>query len=117
MVQEQGVALKNIRFEQVLKTMYGCETMGRFMSWFAVKAVKPAGLKVIRMDMPGTFHFDPKQPGEPAMGMDAIYVNWLAGNGAVIATGFGIPHWDTSAKKTIQGFLLPPKRSIYISKS
>ncbi len=78
----------------------------------ASEAVKEAGLKIIRMDMPGTFHFDPKQPGEPEVDMDAIYVNWLVGNGVVIATGFGIPQWDASAKKTIQGFF--PDRDVHM---
>ncbi len=78
----------------------------------AAEAVKASGLKIIRMDVPGTFNFDPKQPGESAVDMDAIYVNWLVGNGVVIATGFGIPQWDASAKKALQGFF--PNRDVHM---
>jgi len=78
----------------------------------AAMAVKAAGLKVIRMDMPGLFHFDPKQPGEKAVDMEAVYVNWLVGNGFVLATGFGVPEWDAAAKKTIEGFF--PDRDVHM---
>ncbi len=78
----------------------------------AAEAIKAAGLKIIRMDIPGTFHFDPKQPGESAVDMDAIYVNWLVGNGVVIATGFGNSQWDASAKKTLQGYF--PNRDVHM---
>ncbi len=78
----------------------------------AADAVTSSELKVIRMEMPGTFHFDPKQPGESAVDMEAIYVNWLVGNGVVIATGFGIPQWDAAAKKVIQGFF--PDRDVHM---
>jgi len=78
----------------------------------AASAIKDAGFKVIRMDMPGLFHFDPKQPGETAADMQAVYVNWLVGNGFVLATGFGVPQWDASAKKAIKGFF--PDRDVHM---
>ncbi len=78
----------------------------------AAKAVRMAGLKVIRMDVPGTFFFDPKQSGESATEMEALYVNWLVANGVVIATGFGNPNWDAAAQKTIQGFF--PNRDVHM---
>jgi len=39
-------------------------------------------------------------------------VNWLVGNGVVIATGFGIPEWDNAAKKTIEGYF--PDRDVHM---
>ena len=70
----------------------------------AAAAVEAAGLKVLRMDMPGTFSFDPGQPGDSAAEMEAIYINWLVGNGFVLATGFGLPEWDEPARKAIQSY-------------
>ncbi len=70
----------------------------------AAAAIQKAGLKVVRMDMPGYFYFDPKVAGDTGMQLEANYVNWLVGNGVVIATGFGIPEWDNAAKAVIEGF-------------
>jgi len=78
----------------------------------AATEVKAAGLRVIRMDMPGTFRFDPKQSGESATDLEAVYVNWLVANGVVIVSGFGNPKWDASAKKAIEGFF--PNRDVHM---
>jgi len=78
----------------------------------AAAAILKAGLNVVRMDMPGHFYFDPKVPGESGVEMEANYVNWLVGNGVVIATGFGIPEWDSAAKSAIEGYF--PGRDVHM---
>jgi len=78
----------------------------------AAAAIIKAGLNVLRMDMPGYFYFDPNVPGESGVEMEANYVNWLVGNGVVIATGFGIPEWDSAARSTIEGYF--PDRDIHM---
>ena len=44
--------------------------------------------------------------------MEANYVNWLVGNGVVIASGFGIPEWDSAAKASIEGYF--PDRDVHM---
>jgi len=78
----------------------------------AAEAILEAGLNVIRMEMPGYFYFDPKVAGDRGTQLEANYVNWLVGNGVVIATGFGIPEWDNAAKKTIEGYF--PDRDVHM---
>ena len=78
----------------------------------AAIAIREAGLTVVRMDMPGTINYDPNQPGESAIDMEAVYVNWLVGNGFVLATGFGVQQWDESAKRAIEGYF--PERDVHM---
>jgi agmatine deiminase len=78
----------------------------------AAAAIIEAGLNVIRMDMPGYFYFDPKVPGESGVEMEANYVNWLVGNGVVIATGVGVSEWDRAARSTIEGYF--PDRDVHM---
>jgi agmatine deiminase len=78
----------------------------------AAAAILKEGLNVIRMDMPGYFYFDPKIPGDPGIQLEANYVNWLVGNGVVIATGFGVPEWDSAARATIEGYF--PDRDVHL---
>lgn len=78
----------------------------------AAAAIREAGLTVVRMDMPGTINYDPNQPGESAIDMEAVYVNWLVGNGFVLATGFGVQQWDESAKRAIEGYF--PERDVHM---
>ena len=78
----------------------------------AAAAIKASGLKVLRMIMPGYFQFDPQVPGDADTQLEANYVNWLVGNGVVIATGFGVPKWDNAAKAAIESYF--PNRDVHM---
>ena len=43
---------------------------------------------------------------------NAKYLNWLVGNGFVLAGGFGNEALDTAAKKRIEGYF--PGRDVYV---
>jgi len=71
----------------------------------AASIIQAAGFAVERIDMPGYVDY-------MGSSMPAIYVNWLVTDGAVVATGFGVPAWDNAAKNRIEDFF--PAREVHV---
>ncbi|MFQ5645229.1 MAG: agmatine/peptidylarginine deiminase [Thiogranum sp.] len=71
----------------------------------AARIIQNAGFNVIRDPILGQVEYR----GE---NFDTNYLNWLVGNGFVIAVGFGNPITDSAAKKRIQGYF--PGRDVFI---
>lgn len=71
----------------------------------AATTIEQSGLTVIRDPIEGYVEHRGQQ-------FDAIYMNWLVGNGFVIAVGFGDEKLDHAAKERLQSYF--PNRTIYI---
>ncbi len=71
----------------------------------AAGTIEAAGFKVIRDPILGQASFK----GE---NFDTNYLNWLVGNGFVIAVGFDNPKTDAAAKQRIEGYF--PGRDVFI---
>jgi agmatine deiminase len=71
----------------------------------AAATIEAAGFTVIR---------DPIEGVAPYQGyrFDTNYMNWLVGNGFVIAVGFGVPDLDAAAKSRIEGYF--PGRDVHV---
>jgi len=61
----------------------------------AAASIKAAGFKVIRDPIEGIAKYNGQE-------FDTNYMNWMVGNGFVIAVGFGSPQADMSAKMRLQ---------------
>jgi agmatine deiminase len=71
----------------------------------AAEKITAAGFNVIRDPILGTVSYKGKS-------FATNYLNWLVGNGFVIAVGFGNPETDDAAKKRIEGYF--PDRDVHI---
>ncbi len=71
----------------------------------AAATVAAAGFEVIRDPILGQVEYRDKI-------FNAKYLNWLVGNGFVLAGGFGNEALDTAAKKRIEGYF--PGRDVYV---
>ncbi len=71
----------------------------------AAKAIAEAGFQVIREPIEGNVSYQ-------GVRYDTNYMNWLVGNGFVIAVGFGNPETDNAAKRRLQGYF--PDREIHL---
>ena len=71
----------------------------------AAVAIESAGFSVIREPVEGTVRFG-------SFRFDTNYMNWLVGNGFVIAVGFGDPDLDAAAKKRLEGYF--PGRDVHV---
>lgn len=71
----------------------------------AAATIAAAGFDVIRDPILGQVRYRDKV-------FNAKYLNWLVGNGFVIAGGFGNPVTDEAAKKRIEGYF--PGRDVYV---
>ncbi len=71
----------------------------------AADTIAAAGFKVIRDPILGQVKYRDKI-------FDTNYLNWLVGNGFVIAVGFGDENTDSAAKQRIEGYF--PGRDVYI---
>ncbi|MDH3635913.1 MAG: agmatine deiminase family protein [Gammaproteobacteria bacterium] len=71
----------------------------------AAATIAAAGFKVIRDPILGQVRYRDKI-------FDTNYLNWLVGNGFVIAVGFGDDTTDTAAKQRIESYF--PGRDVYI---
>ncbi|WP_420549929.1 agmatine deiminase family protein [Curvivirga sp.] len=69
------------------------------------KLVEEEGFTVIRDPIEGTGSYKGEE-------FDAVYMNWLLGNGFVIAVGFGNPEVDALAKERLESYF--PGRDVYI---
>ena len=73
----------------------------------AAKTIKEAGINVIREPIEGFVSHNGNI-------FDTNYMNWLVGNGFVIAPSFGNPETDFSAKMRIENYF--PNRDVYLIK-
>ena len=71
----------------------------------AAKIIEEAGLNVIREPIEGFVKYNNQM-------FDTNYMNWIVGNGFVIAPGFGNSETDISAKFRIENYF--PNRDVYI---
>jgi agmatine deiminase len=71
----------------------------------AAKTIEAAGFKVIRDPILGQASFK-------GATFDTNYLNWLVGNGFVIAVGFGNAETDAAARQRIEGYF--PGRDVFI---
>lgn len=71
----------------------------------AAEVIASAGFSVIREPVEDTSHYQGSV-------FDTNYMNWLAGNGFVIAVGFDNPRSDTAAKARLEEYF--PGRDVYI---
>ncbi len=71
----------------------------------AAQVISDAGFDVVRVAIPGSVTYN-------GVEMEAVYMNWLVINEAVIVNGFGNPQWDKQAKETIEGFF--PRRDVHV---
>lgn len=71
----------------------------------AAAAIEAAGFSVIRDPIEGVATYR----GES---FDTNYMNWMVGNGFVIAVGFGNPETDAAAKSRLEGYF--PGRDVYV---
>ena len=71
----------------------------------ATKIIEEAGFNVIREPIEGFVQYNDQI-------FDTNYMNWLVGNGFVIAPGFGNPKTDIPAKSRIESYF--PNRDVYI---
>ena len=71
----------------------------------AAKQLKEAGLNVLREPIDGFIKHKERM-------FDTNYMNWLVGNGFVIAPGFGNPKTDIPAKSRIENYF--PNRDVYM---
>ncbi len=71
----------------------------------AAKTIESAGLNVIRDPIEGFVRHEGHV-------FDTNYMNWIAGNGFVIAGGFDNPQTDKAARKRLQGYF--PERDIHL---
>ena len=71
----------------------------------AAAEIERAGFSVIRDPIEGSVRHE-------LVSFDTNYMNWLVGNGFVIAVGFGNEELDNAAKKRLQGYF--PDREIYV---
>ena len=71
----------------------------------AAATIEAAGFTVLRDPIEGSVTYR----GES---YDTNYMNWLVGNGFVIAVGFGDPAADAAAKARLEGYF--PERDVYV---
>lgn len=71
----------------------------------AAATIENAGFTVIRDPIEGTVDYN-------GYTFDTNYMNWLVGNGFVIAVGFGHAETDAAAKSRLEGYF--PGRDVYI---
>jgi agmatine deiminase len=71
----------------------------------AAKIIEEAGFNVIREPIEGFVKYNNQM-------FDTNYMNWIVGNGFVIAPGFGNSETDISAKSRIENYF--PNRDVYI---
>ncbi len=71
----------------------------------AAKIIKEAGFYVIREPIEGVAKYNGQI-------FDTNYMNWLVGNGFVIAPGFGNPKTDIPAKSRLKSYF--PNRDVYM---
>ena len=71
----------------------------------AAKVIQQAGFNVLREPIEGFVKYNNQK-------FDTNYMNWLVGNGFVIAPGFGNPITDTKARSRIKSYF--PNRDVYI---
>ena len=71
----------------------------------AAKIIEEAGFNVIREPIEGIAIYNDQM-------FDTNYMNWLVGNGFVIAPGFGIMETDMLAKARIESYF--PNREVYL---
>jgi agmatine deiminase len=71
----------------------------------AARTIEAAGFNVIRDPIIGQTDFKDKT-------FDTNYLNWLVGNGFVIAVGFGNAETDAAARQRIEGYF--PGRDVFI---
>ncbi len=71
----------------------------------AAGTIAAAGFDVIRDPVEGTSRYGGRT-------FDTNYVNWLVGNGFVIAVGFGNPRTDAAAKARLEGYF--PGRDVHV---
>ena len=69
------------------------------------ETIEAAGFNVIREPIESYVEYNGQK-------FDTNYVNWLLGNGFVIAPGFGNPKTDAAAKSRIENYF--PNRDVYI---
>lgn len=71
----------------------------------AARTIADAGFTVIREPLEGTANYNGKV-------FDTDYMNWLVGNGFIIAVGFDNAATDAAAKARLEGYF--PNRDVYI---
>ena len=71
----------------------------------AAETIKAAGFSVIREPIEGIANFHGKT-------FDTNYMNWIVGNGFVIAVGFDNPKTDAAAKSRLTSYF--PGRDVYV---
>ena len=71
----------------------------------AAATISAAGINVIRMPIEGTASYND-------LTFDTDYMNWIVGNGFVIAVGFDNTATDQSAKEQLEDFF--PGRNVYM---
>ena len=71
----------------------------------AAETIAAAGFRVIRDPVEGTSRYKGRS-------FDTNYMNWLVGNGFVIAVGFGNPRTDAAAKSRLQRYF--PGRDVHV---
>jgi len=71
----------------------------------AAAAIEAAGFTVIREPLEGTANYG----GET---FDTNYLNWMVGNGFLIAVGFGNPETDAAAKARLESYF--PGRDVFV---
>ena len=71
----------------------------------AARVIADAGFRVLRFPIEGFVSYR-------GTTFDTDYMNWIVGNGFVIAVGFGDPELDESARQRIQSYF--PDRDVHI---
>ena len=71
----------------------------------AAETIAAAGFRVIRDPVEGTSRFRGRT-------FDTSYMNWLVGNGFVIAVGFANPRTDSAARARLEGYF--PGRDVHV---
>lgn len=71
----------------------------------AAAAIEQAGFSIIRDPIEGIAQWH-------GQSFDTNYMNWIVGNGFVIAVGFGDPDTDAAAKSRIEGYY--PGRDVHV---
>ncbi|MEM7292407.1 MAG: agmatine deiminase family protein [Pseudomonadota bacterium] len=71
----------------------------------AARTIEAAGFTVLRDPIEGYVSYRGSR-------FDTDYMNWIVGNGFVIAVGFGNPQYDQAAQKRIESYF--PGRDVYV---
>ena len=71
----------------------------------AADIARAAGFDVVRVNVPGAIDYRGYR-------LDAIYMNWLVTDGAVIVNGFDHAEWDAAARRELE--VLFPGRGVHV---